>query len=78
MRASDAALSLVLQRRGTDEFLQAPLGAAEVSAARQDPATSVRTGVADGEVYRVVAVYAGEALDELERVFGVTGAGEGS
>lgn len=37
-----------------------PLGAAEVSAARQDPATSVRTGVADGEVYRVVAVYAGE------------------
>ena len=37
-----------------------PLGAAEVSAARQSPPTSVRTGVIDGEVYRVVAVYAGE------------------
>ena len=37
-----------------------PLGAAEVSAARQNPPTSVRTGVIDGEVYRVVAVYAGE------------------
>jgi two-component system, OmpR family, sensor histidine kinase MprB len=37
-----------------------PLGAAEVSAARRSPPTSVRTGVIDGEVYRVVAVYAGE------------------
>ena len=36
------------------------LGAAEVAAARRDPPTSVRTGVIDGEVYRVVAVYAGE------------------
>lgn len=36
-----------------------PLGAAEVAAARQDPSTSVRTGGVDGQLYRVVAVYAG-------------------
>ncbi|PVZ14982.1 HAMP domain-containing sensor histidine kinase [Actinomycetospora cinnamomea] len=37
-----------------------PLGAPEVAAARRDPATSVRTGVVDGQLHRVVAVYAGE------------------
>ena len=37
-----------------------PLGAPEVAAARRAPPTSVRTGMADGQLYRVVAVYAGE------------------
>jgi two-component system sensor histidine kinase MprB len=36
-----------------------PLGPAEIAAARQSPPTSVRTGAADGQLYRVVAVYAG-------------------
>jgi two-component system, OmpR family, sensor histidine kinase MprB len=37
-----------------------PLGAPEIAAARRDPPTSVRTGMVDGELQRVVAVYAGE------------------
>ncbi len=37
-----------------------PLGAAEIAAARRDPPTSVRTGGVDGQLYRVVAVYAGD------------------
>jgi len=37
-----------------------PLGPAEIAAARQSPPTSVRTGAADGQLYRVVAVYAGD------------------
>jgi len=37
-----------------------PLGAPEIGAARRDPPTSVRTGMVDGQLHRVVAVYAGE------------------